>query len=479
MSSPRSLVPLTTVALLCVAIATGCGDGGPARFETEAPERVDDIEYVDAQPMSVIHAPVRIAVGPLLQQMERHVPTEWVEEGVEFDSGNVVASMAFTRTPFDLSVLGDTAILSATVAYALNATRDVPLLPDINAACGTDPDEPAPRLIVTMRAPVTVTEDWRLSPATAVDDVRAASEQDVDRCEVTLFGIDITDRVVDGTRTFLEDHTGVLDSLAGEVDVRSHFEEWWGTLAEPVSLDDEVWLEMRPSSVRRGVVRGTGASLEIAVTLEARPRVVFGERPDVVAGPLPPLGVSDATPGRLALHADLVVEYPEAGVSLSEEFSGVELSAGGRHIVIETLRPFGIGGGEVALEVGITGDAVGSVFLVGTPIYEIEAREVSVPDLTIDVSTSNVLVAAASWVLDVGMESMLRNRARLSVDSGVDWVTEWAEIGLNSTLAEGVTLGGTVHSIEVVDVVALADGLLVRFALEVEAELNITDEVGR
>lgn len=465
--------------LLGVTVWVGCGDGEPARFVTESPELVDDIEYVDAQPMSVIHAPVRVAVEPLLAQMEAHVPTEWVEEGVEFDSGGVVASMAFTRAPFELSVLADTAIISATVAYALNATYDVPLLPDINAACGTDPEEQAPRFVVTMKAPVVVTEDWRLAPSTRVSELRAASERDEDRCEVTLLGIDITERVIDGARTFLEEHTGALDSIAGEVDVRSHFEEWWGTLAQPVSLDDGVWLEFRPVSVNRGVVRGTGSEMEIAVTLQARPRVVFGERPDTRGSPLPPLGFSEPTPGRLALHADLVVEYPEAGASLSEEFSGVELSAGGRRIAIESLRPFGIGGGEVAVEVGVSGDAVGSVFLVGTPVYEDTAREVSVPDLTIAVSTSSVLVTAASWVLDVGMEAMLRDRARLKVDSGVDWVTEWAEIGLNSTLAEGVHLGGTVHSIEVVDVVALADGLLVRFALEVEAELNVTDEVGR
>ena len=480
MSRCRHLLRVA-VGLLGLTATTGCGEGGdrPARFETNAPERVDDIEYIDAQPFSVIHAPVRVAVEPLLAQMESHVPSEWVEEGVEFDSGGVVASMAFSRTPFEMSVHGDTAVLSATVAYALRATYDVPMLPDINAACGTDPDEPAPRLVVTLRAPVVVTEDWRLSPATEVHEVRAASERDLDRCEVTLLGIDITERVVEGTRTFLRDHTGVLDSLAREVDVRSHFEEWWGTIARPVSLDDGVWLEMRPAAISRGVVRGTGPAMEIDVTLQARPRVVFGERPRSSPTALPALGFAEPRPSRLNLHADLVVEYPEAGSSLSEEFAGVELSAGGRRISIESLRPFGIGGGEVAVEVGISGDAVGSVFLVGTPMYENNSREVSVPDLSIDVSTSSVLVTAASWVLDIGMEAMLRERARLSVDSGVEWVTAWAELGLNSALAEGVSLGGTVHSVEVVDVVALADGLLVRFALDVEAELNVTEGAGR
>lgn len=466
--------------LLGLAAMASCAPGGErsTRFETNAPELVDDIEYIDAQPFSVIHAPVRVAVEPLLAQMESHVPSEWVEEGVEFDSGGVVASMAFTRTPFEMAVHGDTAVLSATVAYALRATYDVPMLPDINAACGTDPEKPAPRLVVTLRAPVVLTEDWRLSPSTSVDEVRAASDRDADRCEVTLLGIDITERVVDGTRTFLQDHTGVLDSLAGEVDVRSHFEEWWGTLAQPVSLDDGVWLDIRPSSVSRGVVRGDGSSMEVDITLEARPRVVFGERPRSSPPELPPLGFAEPLPSRLNLHADLVVEYPEAGASLSEEFAGVELSAGGRRVTIESLRPFGIGGGELAVEVGISGDAEGSVFLVGTPVYEDGSREVMVPDLSIAVSTSSVLVTAASWVLDIGMEAMLRERARLSVDSGVEWVTAWAEIGLNSALADGVSLGGTVHSIEVVDVVALADGLLVRFALEVEAELNVTDRVG-
>lgn len=435
----------------------------PDRIRPSRPETVPDPETSYELPPSSLGFPVRIELPALVNEVERHVPVEWgsIEDPIKLPhQGRTTASVALRRSPFRASLTGSTARLSATVHYALQASYSLPVVPDIGMSCGTGDDGLRPRLAVTLQAPIALTSDWSLAARTRVLQVAPASTEDRDRCVVTFLGFDITESVVEAARSFLEDQRSTIDSVVAQADLRSRFESWWTVLTEPIELAEGLWLELRPTGIRRGPTEGAGDVVEIRADLEARPRVVFGERPRPWATSLPALGDS-ASEGGLEILVEGMAEYAETSRLLTEALGGTVFETAGRRFQIESLELSGIGAGRVALEVRISGDALGTLFLVGTPEYSAEDSHVSVPDLALSVSTSNVLVAGASWILDAQLETVLRRRARWPVASVVGWAESALRDGLNSTLAPGVRLTGSVMDVEVTKVVATTRGLLV------------------
>lgn len=468
------------VLLLVIALVLGAtwwfmrGDGSlqPER-PTVSAEEAAPLEL----PLSSLPVPVRVDLRTLLEEVEKHVPARWGDLSRPAplgDSANNSAAIELARLPFRATLDGNSATLSAVVAYRVRGTYDLPLLPDVNYACATGPDDVWPRLDVVLRAPIDLQSDWSLKATTTVERLAPMSNDERDRCEVTALGIDITNRVANAARAFLEGHTGTIDSIVGTADVRSSFERWWSVLAEPIELDDDIWLEMRPEAVSRGAIQGEGSVVRVPARLDARPRIVVGDRPESSRRPLPPLG-SGVTDGPLQVLVEAVGEYAEISRLLTQALAGTRIEAGGRVLELRAARLSGIGAGRVALEAQIDGTVAGRLFLVGTPLYDVDSGYASLPDLTFSVSTTSVLVSGASWVTDAGLEALLRERARWPVDAAVDWAAERLHDGLNRSLASGVRLEGTVHEVRVIGVRATPEGLIVGAAATADATLIISE----
>ncbi|NNF14842.1 MAG: DUF4403 family protein [Gemmatimonadetes bacterium] len=429
-------------------------------------------------PVSSLPVPVQVDLVTLLDEVEKHVPSRWgdlSQPAALGDSTENTAAIELARSPFRASLEGNAATLSAIVAYRVRGTYHLPLLPDVNYACATDPEDVWPRLEVVLHAPIDLASDWSLRATTEVQRLDPLTTDARDQCEVTALGIDIADRVASAARDFVESQTPAIDSIVGTADVRSSFEDWWSVLAEPIQLDDDIWLEIRPEAVSRGPIQGQGSVVRIPASLEARPRIVVGDRPESIQRPLPPLGAGVGD-GPLQILVEAFGEYGETSRLLTEALAGIRIEAGGRTLEVRAARLSGIGAGRVALEAEIAGTVAGRLFLVGTPIYDAESGYASVPDLAFSVATTSLLVSGASWIADAGLEALLQERARWPVDAVVEWAAERLHEGLNRSLTPGVRLEGTVHDVEVIGVRATPDGLVVGAAATADATLIITEE---
>jgi hypothetical protein len=355
----------------------------------------------------------------------------------------------------------------------LRAFYDAPLLPDVSGSCGTG-DEERPRLDVTIEAPISLDERWTLRTAARVMDVRPTSDADRDQCQVTFFAVDVTKKVAATAFEFLAEHTYDIDSIAAAVDVRSSFEGWWRTLQEPIQLADSLWLAMRPEAVRRGPVRGEGDSLQVALSLHARPTLAYGPRPMLPHVTLPALAMSEV-PGGLDLLVEAKIEYDAAGAFLLDMLGGRSFEHDGRTLTLETLRVFGIGAGRLAVEAVLTGDVSARLFLIGTPEVEPLTGQIVVPDLDFDVATRNVVLAAISWFRANDFRDELREQARWPAEPTVEWLTGWLVEGLNRDLSDDLRVEGEVASVRILGVYALQEALLVRVSATGSARLFVED----
>jgi hypothetical protein len=461
--------------LLFAACATGAGAWwflrGPAgpRLSPEPPPVLPDAPLADDQAISVLDVPVYIDLARLTSLVEREIPVQWVAEGVRVEDGPAV-SIALTRGPVAGSYDGGIASLSLTVAYALRTSVAIPALPDLRVSCGVG-ETAAPRMDVRLVSPLSLTPDWSLQARTRVAHVAPSTDTPRDRCEVTPLRLNATPTVAEGMRSYLAEHTPSIDSVIATIDVRSRFEEWWSILSNPVRLAADTWLELRPEAIGAGPVTGSGSSLEVHGRLSARPRLRFGPPPLAQPTPLPRLATVPSEEQSFEAVVDVMAHYSEVSAALSSLLRGTVFTGARRRIAIDGIAISGLGANRVAVEVTITGDIAGKLYFVGTPSYHRDEGVVSLPDLSMTVATSDRLVAGAAWLLDAGLEAILRERARWPVDVGVDWARTRLEDGLNAILEPGVRLSGELGDLEVLEVHARTGGLLVRARLSGRVEL--------
>ncbi len=445
-------------------------------LEPPAPEVAAEDTVPPVLAPSSLAAPLGIPLPRLVALVNEAVPTTFgsLDERRELpDRDRTELAFALERSPLTARMVDSVARVEGVIEYALTAYYDPPILPEVSGSCGTDDDQRR-RLAVVIEAPLSLSEAWRLDTRSRLVSVRPPTEDDRDRCRVTFLGIDLTDRVVDGATAFLEEQERTVDSIAASVDLRPSFEGWWETLRDPVELADSVWLVLGPEAIRRGTPRGSGDSLWVDLALEARPRVVVGPRPESDDTPLPALTAGEVTPG-LDLVVEGRVDYGTASRMLLDELAGVEVEHEGRTVTVDELRVFGIGRGRVALDVVVTGDLSARLYFTGTPVLDSATQVISVPDLDFDVATQDVVVAAASWIQQVGLRRVLRERAQWPAAPATEWLSTWLDRGINREISDDLRVEGTVLSVTPQSVYALRDHMVVRVAARADARVFVRE----
>ncbi len=440
---------------------------------TPPPPTVADVAPPAPPPPSTVALPIKVALDPLAARLERAVPERFgsLDDRLPVRGAQgLTVALELRRDPFRVSFVGRDAVVRATVSYALKAWYASPF-GEITASCGNGgPHDP--RLTLTVRGPISIDRDWSLHTRARLAELRPASSSARDRCRVGSLGLDITDVVVGQARTYLEGEAAALDTAVARVDVRTPVLRGWRTLEEPVALGDSLWMLVHPESVRRGPVRGVGDSVVVTLALRARPAVVVGMRPEASNVALPPLDSGDVSP-RVEMRVEGRATYPQASRLLQRELGGMRVREMGRTVVLDSLSVFGIGGGKLALEVHVGGDAAARLYLTGTPRLDAASGEITIPDLDFDVRTRDLVLQAESWLAGDRLRDVLRARARWPSPPDLARMRAGLQQGLNRRLSSGLSVEGTVDSLRVDGIAATREALVVQASATGSAALRV------
>ncbi len=225
----------TRTIITAVIIVAGVGAGAlyasklmrqPIEFEAPPPVIVEDVaDSIGAPPPSFVEAPILYDLTPALSKMEAAVPKHFGDLTQRLESPtNKRLHFAFAadRAPFQVSIEGQNVRISTTIEYEGRGWYKPPIGPEVSAACGTG-GVPRPRVRATLSSQVKLTADWQLRTRTAIARLEPFSDDPRDRCKVTVFRVDVTERVVAATRSALEKQLATLDANIARIDTRARF----------------------------------------------------------------------------------------------------------------------------------------------------------------------------------------------------------------------------------------------------------------
>jgi Domain of unknown function (DUF4403) len=427
---------------------------------------------------SVVTIPITLALDSVVGKVEDVVPNgqsredEWHSLGRAPVVGMLYVKEKWEREPLALTLSGDRVEVGTTVRYRARIAeracvpvagcRWVPL-----AACGHDGAMPSLRvgLVTTME----YRPDWSVVPETRAQPVRPGV-----RCLLTRARVDVTDRVIEAVQAQLNRAAPRVDGyLREKVALRGRVEGVWASLQRPIDAGSGVFLQMRPESVAVAPPRAQGARLSTDVTVTLRPRLVVGERPAADSVPLPNfVAPPDSARGlKVAMVAEL--PYATANELLAKALIGRSFDVQGHKIQLRGVRLYGAGERLVlALKVG--GDARGTLYFVGTPVYDPATQTVSVPDLDFSVETKNVLAGPADWLLHERMREQVRAAARFGVGDRLAEVRQAVNGAINRNLSDGVRLTGAVENIRPLGVVVTERSIATVVEAGGRARIDIT-----
>lgn len=343
------------------------------------------------------------------------------------------------------------------------------------ASCGFN--EAARRAELVTNSPLTLQANWSLgaAPSSAVNLI--------DKCTLTLLGIDVTGLVQDKANAFVPTLNQEIRNRIGAINFRPTVQEAWSRIAYPLAVAPNVWLTLNPKLAMAAHPNGTGTAVELAGGVVARPQVMFSSvAPQSTAAAFPPLTVGPLD-DRFHIAADAIVSYDEANRLLQQHLRGKSLD-----FTIDSWWPFHrmrriqiadanvlAAGEKLALKVVLNGDFVGTVYFSGRPTYvDGNNASIRVDDLDFTLQTKQLMPKALNWVLHKKFVDVLRGAAVFPLNENLNSARDAAAAALNRTVAPGIVLAGTVRPFEPKGIFLANVGIVARAMANGAASLTVS-----
>lgn len=415
------------------------------------------------QPVSNIEVPVTVDLKTYFVQAENSVPTKYSDnqqpcQGLRY-------AYTFTRTPFIITGSNNVINLKFVGGYGFNVSYCAKcsdlfgsgpqcIVPTLSAQCGVGNETPR-RMEISYKSTINVLPNFHLLSKT----VLYPDPKPIDRCNVIMGKIDVTDKLIDYIKAPLNALGAQVDAKIETFDPKPMINQIWKNIASEYKVNDIGFLNVNPQAVRLSGFSLNGSLLTFSVGLSAKP--VFTTVSN--AQPVPPLpDLSTYTPANgFNVFLDLQENYDHLTKVINDQAGHQTMEVAGNTFIVDHIKTYGIGT-KIVIAVDFKGSSTGTIYLVGTPVYNSTTHELSFPDLSFDLQTRAWMLKAAKWMFNGKITDAIRQRATYNFTK---FLAD-SKINLQNQLSRD--MGNNIHStvnISDLDIQAIyptADQLIIR-----------------
>ena len=427
----------------------------PASTEVDIPKLV--------QPVSNVEVPVIADLRSYFVQAENSVPNKYSDnqqpcEGLRY-------AYTFTRTPFTITGSNNVVNLKFTGSYGFTVSYCAKcatllgsgpqcIVPVVYAQCGVG-DEAPRRMEISYRSTINVMPDYHLKSKT----VLYPAPNPLDRCNVFMGNIDVTDRLIQYISDPLNDLGKQVDARIAVYNVKPMVEQLWKNLATEIKVEDVGYLSINPQSVRLSSFSLNGSLLNFSVGLSARPVVTTVSNPPP-AKPLPNLSTYVPANG-FNIYLDLLENYDHLTNMVNQQVAGQTMDVAGKEFIVDHAKVWGIGK-QIVMQLDFKGSSTGTIYLVGTPTYDAVKHELSFPDLSFDLQTKAWMLKAAKWMFNGKITDMIRQRATYNFSKFIADSKTRLQKELSRDMGNGIRSEVTIKDLDIQAIYPTSEKLIVR-----------------
>ena len=328
--------------------------------------------------------------------------------------------------------------------------------------------------------------------------VASVAVNTIDQCQIRVADFDVTQEVKQRLTDIVRGGLSRAVTRINSQTAKSHVEDVWNTLRNPIQLEPDAWLQFNIDKVQHSGFSGIGPIVNDTIHITAKPVIVFGSEPPAGVAPLPPLdtppastgfhGAADAqlystvpatlanrlTPTGFHVVADIPLDYPSLSQSLATRLKGKRIAVKGDFIVITDAAILGRGGNQVVLRIAFGGDASGHLYFVGKPEMNMLTQSIQIGGLRLDHDSEQLLQKEGpDWLYHSSIRDLIATETVFGVTSATDRMRNLLTKAFDRTLSPAITMQGSTSSVQGIGVFADVNSLYVRVMSDGSLNLKV------
>ncbi len=293
--------------------------------------------------------------------------------------------------------------------------------------------------------------DWVLVSKTMVESYDWIKEPQI---RVAGVNIPIKSMVSRMLRTNMPQITEAIDEqVAKAIEIKKQVAPAWSQAQQPVLISPEfdTWLILSPVSVEMTPFKTKNKAITTTLSFKGYTQTITSaEKPlRSIEYLLPQLKtVADIT-DEFRIGILSFISYKEAGRMAEANFKGKKFSfSGGKYnIEVNSVEIYGQGE-KLVIKAGLQGSVNGTVYLKGVPHYDLPAGKLSLRDLDFDLSSRNMLIRAAGWLLQGKFARTIEQQLVFPAGEQIETARKAVQQSLHhKVLAKGIELNGNIEKI--------------------------------
>ena len=422
------------------------------------PPLADSDKTLPPEPViSWVNMPVEVDLTPYFSMAEKNVATKF--EGSENACEGIRYSYQFLRGPFRISGIRDNLNFSFDAKYKIKGSycgkclNDICLLPTPTFSCGYA--ESMRKMEVGYQSRIKLLNDYRLSSQTTL-----IKSEAIDNCSISFMNIDVTGKLMKVMREELEKAGKTVDSQFRAYELKPYLKEVWNKLSEPQSVEQYGYLQINPQAIAISELSMNGNKLNMKLGLSCRP-VFSSSFVSSLVTPLPDLSSPVSQKG-FTVHADLFVQYEDLNRLVNEKMAGYEFRIKNKKLIVNNIQISGLGNSKIALKLDFKGYRKGIVYLTGKPEFDAVNNTVTIPDLSFELKSRNILLKSAGWLLNEKITNKIRSVAVFDMNKMLQQYKGNVQQQLNKPLTDMVRMYGSVSTMSVKTLLTSPQSLFLR-----------------
>ena len=458
---------MNKVVLLFISVFffVSCGSIKP-----EPPERRGVTKPVDPIPVvsSTIDIPIEIDLQPVVDMADSMIDP--IVEGKDLPCQGLRYRYKLQRESFALSGKGGNELnfrmkfkYAVKGEYCAVCFANHCAVPTVGLSVGYK--EPMKRGQVGIKTNISVQSNYRLKTNSKITEVKA-----IDPIK-EVFGMDVTQTIIKKVKPYLNEGMTYLDEEIGKVNLKTYIQPFYDEMQGDIDLGLLGHLNLMPDELSLSRLTFEGRYLRFSVGVRATPTIKYTPW-EIAQKPLPPLSRYNSRDGFNA-YTDLRLDYDSLSESITQSLVGEKFEAGKNYILIDQLNLFPIED-RIGIDVSFSGSKQGRLYFTAIPTFDTTTQRIKMVDLKYDLSTKNVLLRSAKWLLSETIRKKMEESMNVDVTSYLNEAKAEMNQGLNGPINEYVRLSGKMEELKVTAFQMRPEELFMRLYLKGNLKVLLT-----
>ncbi len=241
------------------------------------------------------------------------------------------------------------------------------------------------------------------------------------------------------------------EAVAKNMSLKPYVMQAWNVALQPYLVSEQyrTWLKITPLEISMMPLTTMGRNLKSTIGIKTYTETITGDKPSfTLVNNVPNLKLVTTIPNDFQVGLMSDVPITEAAKLGADMFVGQKYDFKEGKYSVE-VTDLDIYGSEefLVIKAGLKGSVKGFVYIKGIPVYDAQKKKIVLTNTDFDIKTRNILVKAASWLLEGRLVSMIQNDFGVPVDELITYAKQSIESSLNSEVKKGVKLIGKIDSV--------------------------------